>query len=139
MINGMKSLILLISFISLVITVSCEKETTSIDTSFDYDLLYKTWHITATEDDITILMPFDAQQPLPRFQLYILFTFYENKTMYQYDFGPADQPLQFSGTWSIIEKDRITITFDKDQPNPPDDYEIEIIQLKEDILKIKRV
>jgi hypothetical protein len=139
MLIRIKGIILVFSLFSLFLSTGCTKDTSPTGSRFDSDLLYRTWNITDSYDDVIVLWPYDLDQPLPRFPLHRLYTFNEDHTMIQYGFGPAYEPLQFSGVWSFTGNNRIAITFDKDQSSHPEDYEIEILLLEENQLKIRKI
>ena len=137
MLYKIKPLLILLIIMSIFLIVSCDKKNPVSNNYFNYEALYNTWQYSKSNNDTLIFVPEGYEQPsiLP----VQAFTFYRDNKFVEYSFGPADAPIEFTGIWEFSNKNHILINFDDgNQPYKPNDYEIEIIELKENMLKIIR-
>ena len=98
-------------------------------------LLQKTWLHSHEDDqnDIRVYRPNTYDFPPSRGRTG--FTFEKDGTYKQYDIAPTDGLEEHSGKWVAGKDEKIKIMFDK---KDMENYEIEIISVEPNLLKIKR-
>ncbi|HEY4649852.1 MAG TPA: hypothetical protein VIG72_00490 [Pontibacter sp.] len=100
-------------------------------------LLGKTWLHAFEEDqeDITTYRPntYDFAPSRGRTG----FALEHGGILKNYTIAPADGLEEQPGTWQFLENDKILITI-KPEGQPQQQYLIEIVSLKDDVLKVKR-
>jgi len=129
-----KYLLILLVVKSLFLIASCDNKKLVHNNDYNYEALYKTWQYSESNNDTFVFVPEGYELPsvLPA----KAFTFYKDNKFVEYSFGPADVPIEFTGIWELSNKNNVLINFDDSQSNRPNNYEIEIIELKENMLKI---
>ena len=120
--------------LSLLLIVNCDNNELVHNNDYNDEALYNTWQFSKSNSDTLIFVPEGYEQAsiLPA----ITFTFYKDNKFIENSFDPADAPIQFTGIWKLINNNHILISFDENQANRPQNYEIEIIELKEHILRV---
>ena len=98
-------------------------------------LLQKTWLHSHEDDqgDIRTYRPNTYDFPPSRGRTG--FTFEKDGTYKQYDIAPTDGLEEHTGRWEAKDDDKIKIMFNQKDQQP---YEIEIISVEPNMLKIKR-
>ena len=134
MLYEFKYLLILLAIMYMVLIVGCGSKNIIQSNDYNYEALYNTWHYSEINNDTLIFKPEGYELPpiLPS----RAFTFYKDNKFVEYGFGPADGIIEFTGIWELINKNHILINFNTSQPNQPNNYEIEIIVLEENMLKI---
>lgn len=124
------SLLCLLCLVFLANT--CKKST------LESELLGKTWlhSYEEDEDDVTVYRPNTFDFPPSRGRTG--FALEEGGVLKQYEIAPTDGLEEHTGKWSKIDKDKVRVQFEKNG-QPMQDYTFEIVSLKEDVLKIKRM
>ncbi len=120
--------------ISLMLLAATCKKSDQLATA----LVNKTWLHSFEEDngDTVVYRPntFDFAPSRGRTG----FTLESGGVITRYEIAPADGLLEQVGEWELTGKDRVQIRM---QPgsNPPQAYEVQILSLKDDVLKVRRL
>lgn len=115
----------------LFLANTCKKNT--IETK----LVGKTWLHSFEEDegDITVYRPNTYDFPPSRGRTG--FALEEGGVLKQYDIAPTDGLEEHLGKWEQEDKDKILVQFEGNG-QPAQNYIIEIVSLKDDVLKIRK-
>ncbi|MBC5993104.1 hypothetical protein [Pontibacter cellulosilyticus] len=115
----------------LFLANTCKKNT------IETELIGKVWLHSFEEDegDITVYRPNTYDFPPSRGRTG--FALEEGGVLKQYDIAPTDGLEEHLGKWKQEDKDKIHVQFDGNG-QPVQKYTIEIVSLKDDVLKIRK-
>ncbi len=105
--------------------------------TLDTELIGKVWLHSYEEDegDVMVYRPNTFDFPPSRGRTG--FALENGGVLKQYDIAPTDGLEEHVGKWSQLSNDRVRIQFDGNG-QPAQDYILNIISVKEDVLKVKK-
>jgi hypothetical protein len=110
---------------------TCKKQT------LESELTGKTWLHSYEEDEEDVLAYRPNSFDFPPSRGRTGFLLEKNGVIKQYDIAPTDGLEEHIGQWEIINKDNVKVNI-KGNGQPEQQYTIEIVSFKDNLLKLKR-
>ncbi|UYZ59127.1 hypothetical protein [Hymenobacter latericus] len=125
---------LLLSLCVLLLSSTCRNDSAGA-AELKLKMLYRTWLHAHEEDqgDVRVYRPNTYNFPPSRGRTG--FAFEQNGLFTQYDIAPTDGIEGRKGTWTPVNDNTLRISLE-DKKDP--DYELEIVSLENEVLKVRR-
>lgn len=115
----------------LLLANTCKKET------LETELMGTTWLHSYEEDEGEVLVYRPNSYDFPPSRGRTGFELEKGGVLKQYDIAPTDGLEEHIGEWEKVDKDKVQVKI-KGNGQPSQNYIIEIVSLKDNILKLKR-
>ncbi|GAB2960197.1 hypothetical protein GCM10027048_29690 [Hymenobacter coalescens] len=126
---------LLLTLCVLLLSSTCRTDSATATQQTQLNLLTRTWLHAHEEDqgDVHVYRPNTYNFPPSRGRTG--FAFEQNGLFTQYDIAPTDGVEGRKGQWSVVDEHTVRIALaDKKDP----DYQLEIVSLDDNVLKVRR-
>jgi hypothetical protein len=104
----------------------------------DNELIGKTWLHSYEEDEGDVMVYRPNSYDFPPSRGRTGFALEEGGILKQYDIAPTDGLEEHVGKWTQLNKDKVRVQFEGNG-RPAQDYILNIVSVKEGVLKVKKI